>query len=83
MFVLFSQPLVESEPAFSIEYIDHTVCRKGRLEAMVSYKLDSDLFEVVGHQILNPLPMTVSLQVWKRSQKFEPTREVPQFQPPF
>ena len=27
--------------------------------------------------------MTVSLQVWKISQKFEPTREVPQFQPPF
>ena len=27
--------------------------------------------------------MTVSLQVWKRFQKFDPTREVPQFQPPF
>ena len=27
--------------------------------------------------------MTVSLQVWKRFQKLDPTREVPQFQPPF
>ena len=80
VFVLSSWLLVESKARFAFEEIYY---RKGKLEATVSYKLYSDLFEVIWHQILSPLPMTVSLQVWKMSQKFEPTREVPQFQPPF
>ena len=46
-------------------------------------KYNSNIFGTISNQIFNPLPMTVSLQVWKRFQKFDPTREVPQFQPPF
>ena len=49
----------------------------------ILYKYNSNIFGTISNQIFNPLPMTVSLQVWKRFQKFDPTREVPQFQPPF
>ena len=49
----------------------------------ILYKYNSNIFGTISNQIFNPLPMTVSLQVWKRFQKLDPTREVPQFQPPF
>jgi hypothetical protein len=37
----------------------------------------------ISDQMLKPRPITRSLHVWKIVQKFEPTSEVPQFQPPF
>ena len=49
----------------------------------ILYKYNSNIFGTISNQIFNPLPMTVSLQVWKRFQKLDPMSEVPQFQPPF